>query len=117
MARIPVSQGETTVGFARSFVLRFTSGGSDTVGAMQNFDTGEANIRFGLDPPRHRFLHANYPGLDGESAATHGHFIPVAAVFNTIDTGVPEPGTIGMVLIGLSLALRRFSRRASYQSL
>lgn len=93
----------------RSFVLRFTSVGSNTVGALQNFNTGEADVRFGLDPTLAGFTNATYPGLDGESIGTHGHFVTVSAVFGSASE-VPEPATIGMVLVGFSIVLRRWSK-------
>ena len=99
----------------RDFTLRFSSVGSNTIGALQNFNTGEADLRFGLDPLLSGFTAAGYPGVDGESADQHGHFLTIAARFNAEPAGqVSEPGTLALLGIGmLSLACRtkKASRR------
>ena len=88
----------------RTFQLKFSSVGANTIGAMQNYNSGEANVRFGLDPTSAAFDYASYPGLDGEAASTHGHFITVTARFRD-DIGdpggeVPEPSSALLFLIG-----------------
>lgn len=95
------------------FALRFASAGSNTIGAMQNFNLGEADVRFGLDPLLAGFSNAAYPGADGEGADAHGHFLTVTARFNAAPGGgtpLPEPGTLtllGAAALGLGAARRR----------
>ncbi len=85
----------------RTFQLRFSSVGANTIGAMQNFNAGESNVRFGLDPTSAGFDYASYPGLDGEDASTHGHFITVTAQFRDGAGGeVPEPSSALLFLLG-----------------
>ena len=83
-----------------SFVLRYSTLAANTSGALQNFNTGEADVRFGLDPVSTRFVFANYPGLDGETADGHGHFVTVTARFLADAGEVPEPGTMSLLLFG-----------------
>lgn len=86
----------------RAFTLRFSSAGNNTIGALQNFNTGEADLRFGLDPTLSGFLRAEYPGADGESIDTHGHFVTVNAEFRP--AALPEPETFVLLLSGLAAA-------------
>lgn len=93
----------------RDFTLPFSSVGSNAIAAVQNFNTGEGDLRFGLDPVSSRFLNASYPGVDGETADQHRHFVTVRAIFN--DTPIaqaPEPDSLALVALG---RLRASARR------
>lgn len=92
----------------RTFGLRFAENPSPALSQVaQNGVAGEAVGRFGVEPTLAQFVLADYPGLDGEAAAQHGHFLTVSAEFNS--TGVPEPATWALMAGGLALAagLRR----------
>lgn len=94
-----------------TFTLRYTTVGANTIGALQNFNTGEADVRFGLDPTLSGFLHAAYPGADGEAAADHGHFLTITADFNADAAVVPEPATLSLVGLGLLVFSTRIRRK------
>jgi hypothetical protein len=74
-----------------------TGGGCATQG-------DEAAIRLGLPPTGAPpgFTAGNYPGIDGDPAAAHGHFLSFALV------AVPEPSSLGLLLGALPalMALR-----------
>lgn len=96
----------------RTFGLRFAEDPSPALSQVaQNNVAGEAAGRFGLAPTLAQFVQADYPGVDGEAAALHGHFLTVSAEFNNA-TGVPEPATWVLTAGGLALAagLRRRRR-------
>ena len=95
----------------RTFGLRFAENPSPALSQIvQNGVAGEAVGRFGMAPTLVQFVLADYPGLDGEAAAQHGHFLTVSAEFNS--TGVPEPATWALVAGGLVLAAGFRRRRA-----
>lgn len=101
---------------SRDFVLRFAALSNNVIASMQNFNRGEANVRFGLDPTLAGFVNAAYPGADGESADRHGHFLTVTARFDGRPDGadggqVPEPGTLALLGLGLLAAAAVRSRR------
>ena len=87
----------------RTFSLHYGSVGNNTGVALQNYNIGEGNVRFGLSPTMGHFRNAGYPGPDGESAATHGHLVTVSADFGTASTAVPEPGMSGAMAVALLL--------------
>lgn len=100
----------------RTFTLSFA--GSPFLNVLNRFPagtTGEAAVRFGLDPTLAQLNFANYPGLDGEAASQHGHFVSVRATFlDPAPAQIPEPGTAGLALAGTLLLGARLirSRRA-----
>jgi hypothetical protein len=98
---------------SRDFVLRFASLSNNAIASMQNFNRGEANVRFGLDPTLGGFLNAAYPGADGEPADRHGHFLTVTARFDGRPDGgqAPEPGTLALLGLGLLAAAAVRSHR------
>lgn len=89
----------------RSFTLRYSTLVDNTDAALQNLNHGEANVRFGLAATSPRFVDAGYPGLDGEAAHLHGHFVGVSVVY----APVPEPA-VALLLAG-GLAALRLARR------
>jgi hypothetical protein len=94
----------------RSFVLRYSTIASNAGAALQNFNTGEANVRFGLNPTSNLFENATYPGPDREAASQHGHFVTIRATFEgDIASEVPEPGTF--VLISAAFVMLGIARR------
>ena len=84
----------------RTFRLHYGSVANNTGVALQNYNIGEGNVRFGLSPTLGDFRNAGYPGPDGESADQHGHFLTVTADFGPT-AAVPEPGTFGAIAIAL----------------
>lgn len=100
----------------RTFTLRFTGFPLlNTLNKIPSDSTGEAAVRFGLDPTIAQLNFADYPGLDGEAASQHGHFVSVRAAFlDPAPAQVPEPGTLGMAVAGTLLLGARLirSRRA-----
>jgi len=93
------------------FTLNFSTAGANTQAAFQNFNTGEAAVRFGaaLDSPR--FGYAGYPGADGEAAADLGHFVTVQVDYDVAP--VPEPATGGLLITGLAGLVGWTRRRRS----
>ncbi len=96
----------------RVFTLRYSTMANNASAALQNFNTGEADVRFGLDPTSTLFLNAAYPGVDGEAANTHGHFLTITADFNEQPSPVPEPGSFSLMLAASLLWIgRKWKRR------
>lgn len=95
----------------RTFTLSYGTVGSNTIAALQNFNTGEAALRFGAELTSPRFDVAGYPGADGEPASALGHFITATATFDPVTTPVPEPSTWALMLAGLGAFWLRRQRR------
>jgi len=93
------------------FTLRYSTMANNASAALQNFNTGEADVRFGLDPTSTLFLNAAYPGVDGEAANTHGHFLTITADFNEQPSPVPEPGSFSLMLAASLLWIGRKWKR------
>jgi hypothetical protein len=87
----------------RTFTVRYGSVGGNTSAALQNYNIGEVNVRFGLDPTYANFLNAEYPGADGESSDTHGHFVTITADFENDINPVPEPSTLSLMAVACAL--------------
>ncbi|HYP06023.1 MAG TPA: PEP-CTERM sorting domain-containing protein [Bryobacteraceae bacterium] len=97
----------------RTFILRFASVGNNTQAALHNYNIGEVNVRFGLDPTYGNFQNARYPGDDGQVVGTHGHFVTVTADFDQDTSTVPEPATFPL-LGGAGIAIAAWKRRRRY---
>jgi hypothetical protein len=86
----------------RTFTLRYSTLADNTGVGLQNYNIGEGNVRFGLDTASPFLRNGSYPGVDGEAAAGHGHFVTVTADFGT--AAVPEPTTFSAMTVALCAA-------------
>lgn len=99
----------------RDFTLRFSTLLPNTGANLLPFNLGEADVRFGLEPTLAQLNNAFYPGVDGQPAGDHGHFVRITAQYLQ---PVPEPETYalwiaGLVALGFHLRRRRAEGAAS----
>ncbi|MDZ7637449.1 MAG: hypothetical protein U5J83_04240 [Bryobacterales bacterium] len=95
------------------FRLAYVSNVSNATSGLQNFNWGEATVRFGLSAQETAFLHGGYPASDGAEERDHGHFLNVRVTSLDQTAEVPEPASVSMAAAGLCLALLGALRRRS----
>jgi hypothetical protein len=88
-----------------TFYIRFTSSAVSLFSSQ--LTTGEASLRWGLNPTIPELALSTTPGFDGETADQLGHFVTISMFSNNEPvTGVPEPSTsicLGLLFSGAFL--------------